>query len=195
MKNIYKILILIFMITFFSACVSVNLKSELPKINYYKLDNTKAESKVCGAYDLIGLVGIEIPSEYRNNKILYSNNNKVSELEGVHFINDISSELESMLIKEFHKNCLKIINPPFSGIKMESYLKIKILDFEVIKDKMEFTISFSYQMTSKGQIWQSGIITQTSEIKAFEEEVIIKTIQDTSISSIKELANKLIPKY
>lgn len=110
-------------------------------------------------------------------------------------MNDIGSELENMLIKEFHKNCLKTINPPFSGIKMESYLTIKLLDFEIIKDKMEFTIGFSYQMTSKGQIWQSGIITQTNKIEAFEEETIIKTIQDTSISSIKQLANKLIPKY
>ncbi len=195
MKNTYKILILIFTMILFSACVSVNLKSELPNINYYKLDNTKAESKICGAYDLIGLVGIEVPSAYRNNKILYSNNSKVNELEGVHFISDIGSSLENILIKEFHKHCLKIINPPFSGIKIESYLKIKLLDFEILKDKMESTISFTYQMTSQGQIWQSGIISQTKPLESFNEEEIIKTMQDISISSIKELANKLIPKY
>lgn len=190
-----RILILIFMTTFFSACVSVNLKSELPNINYYKLDTLVAESKICDAYNLIGLVGIEVPSKYQNAKILYSKNNKVSELSGVNFANDIVNELESMLIKEFHKHCLKIINPPFSGTKIESYLKLKLLDFEIQKDTMEAVMSFSYQITSKGQIHQSGIIAKKQLLDSFDEENAIKAMQDVSISSIKELANQLIPKY
>lgn len=194
MRHIYKISILISIAIFFGACVNVNLKNELPSINYYKLDTTIAESKICGAYDLIGLVDIEVPDEYRNNKILYIDDNKVNELKGVRFINDIGSELENMLIKEFHKHCLKIINPPFSGIKIESYLKLKLLDFEISKDTMEAAISFSYQMTSQGTIWQSGIIAQTQPIASFDEENLIKTMQDISVSAIRELANKLIPK-
>ncbi|MBR7118066.1 MAG: hypothetical protein IKC84_01660 [Helicobacteraceae bacterium] len=190
-----RILILIFMTTFFSACVDINLKSELPNINYYKLDTLVAESKICDAYNLIGLVGIEVPSKYQNAKILYSENNKVSELSGVNFANDIVNEVESMLIKEFHKHCLKIINPPFSGAKIESYLKLKLLDFEIQKDTMEAVMSFSYQITSKGQIHQSGIIAQKQLLDSFDEESAIKAMQDVSISSIKELANQLIPKY
>lgn len=190
-----RILILIFMTTFFSACVSVNLKSELPNINYYKLDTLVAESKICDAYNLIGLVGIEVPSKYQNAKILYSKNNKVSELSRVNFANDIVNELESMLIKEFHKHCLKIINPPFSGTKIESYLKLKLLDFEIQKDTMEAVMSFSYQITSRGQIHQSGIIAKKQLLDSFDEENAIKAMQDVSISSIKELANQLIPKY
>lgn len=190
-----RILILIFMTTFFSACVGINLKSELPNINYYKLDTLVAESKICDAYNLIGLVGIEAPSKYQNAKILYSKNNKVSELSGVNFTNDIVNELESMLIKEFHKHCLKIINPPFSGTKIESYLKLKLLDFEIQKDTMEAVMSFSYQITSRGKIHQSGIIAQKQLLDSFNEENAIKAMQDVSISSIKELANQLIPKY
>ena len=190
-----RILILIFMTTFFSACVDINLKSELPNINYYKLDTLVAESKICDAYNLIGLVGIEVPSKYQNAKILYSENNKVSELSGVNFANDIVNEVESMLIKEFHKHCLKIINPPFSGAKIESYLKLKLLDFEIQKDTMEAVMSFSYQITSRGQIHQSGIIAQKQLLDSFDEESAIKAMQDVSISSIKELANQLIPKY
>lgn len=191
----YKILTLIFIAVFFNACININLKSELPNINYYKLDTLESESKICGAYDLIGLVDIEVPSKYQNAKITYSQNGKVSELEGVNFTNDIGSELETILIKEFYKHCLKIINPPFSGIKMESYLKIRLLDFEIQKDTMEAVISFSYQITSKGQIHQAGIVAKREKLDSFDEETIIKTMQDISISSMKELANILIPKY
>ena len=189
----YKIAILISI--FFNACMDINLKSELPNTDYYKLDTLEAESKRCGAYDLIGLLEIETPSKYQNAKITYSQNGKVSELEGVNFTNDISSELEIILIKEFHKHCLKIINPPFSGIKMESYLKLRLLDFEIQKDKMESVISFSYQITSKGQIHQAGIVTKRRKIDSFDTESIIKTMQDISIESMRELANILIPKY
>lgn len=195
MRKIYQVLILIFITISFSACFSVNLKNELPSITYYKLDTTKAESKICEAYNLIGLIDVEIPNEYKNNRILYIDNNKVNELKGVHFIGDIGSDLENMIAKEFNKHCLKIINPPFSGIKIESYLKIKLLDFQISKDNMEASINFSYQITSQGQIWQSGIISQTKPLKSFSEEDIIKTMQDISISAIEELANKLIPKY
>ena len=184
----YKILILICVA--FSGC-TINLKSELPSINYYKLDTTLAKSSTCEAYSLIGLSGIEVPSKYQNAKILYSDNAKVSELKGVHFSNDIKNELENMLIKESYKHCLKVINPPFSGTKIESYLKLKLLDFEILKDGMEATISLLYQVTSNGQVSQAGILSKSEAIASFDEEHIIEAMQDVAILSTKELVDIL----
>ncbi|MGX2982843.1 hypothetical protein [Helicobacter sp. 23-1045] len=112
-----------------SACVDINLKSELPKVEYYELDNVRVEVPKCGAWEIIALEGIEIPQSLAGKNILRKNGDLVRSVDGVRLNEGIKSSFESMLIKTFAKHCLKIITPPFSGIKVEKFLRIKVLDF------------------------------------------------------------------
>ncbi|MGX3010389.1 hypothetical protein ACWIUD_02330 [Helicobacter sp. 23-1044] len=114
-----------------SACVDINLKSELPKVEYYELDNVRVEVPKCGAWEIIALEGIEIPQSLAGKNILRKNGDLVRSVDGVRLNEGIKSSFESMLIKTFAKHCLKIITPPFSGIKVEKFLRIKVLDFGV----------------------------------------------------------------
>lgn len=193
---INKIFMLIAIAIFFSACIDINLKSELPKNNYYKLDNIEAKNNNCEAYNLVALVGIDLPKEYQNSRILYKENNKIKYFENTIFIRNTSQSLESMLIKNFDKQCIKIILPPFSGINLESFLSIKILDFDIIKDETQSNavINLFYQITQQGQVWQSGIISQSENLQNFNEKESIKALQEISLKAINELANKIIPK-
>lgn len=194
MKTINNIAVFLWSVAFV-ACVDVNLKNELPNISYYTLDNSTAESKFCEAYELIGLNSIEVPKE-NQNKILYKENSQIKTLKQVNFIRSIDKSLESLIIKEFHKNCLKIITPPLSGINLDYMLQIKILDFEIIKEdeNAKAIINLLYQMTSKGHIWQTNLITQSQELNTFDEQSVIEALQIASLNAVRELVNKIIPK-
>lgn len=113
-----------------SACV--NLKSELPSISYYALESAAVESAQCEAFELIALGGIEVPKEYQN-QVLYREGGQIRAFDSVRFIRNIDKSFEHLLIKRFHANCLKIIVPPISGLNVEKILRVKILDFEIVK--------------------------------------------------------------
>lgn len=191
-----KILIFIIASVFFTACIDINLKSQLPTLDYYKLDTSSAESTHCGAFELIALTGIDMPKEYQSNKIFYKEDNKIKYFNNISFISNINQSFENMIIKEFHKKCLKIILPPFSGIDLDYFLYIKLLDFDIIVDgeNSKAIVNISYQITSKGQIWQSGIISQSQDLESFNEENAIKMLQKASLNAVESLANKIIPK-
>ncbi len=191
---INKILVFNIVAILFSACVDINLKSELPKIDYYKLDVINVEPRTCEAYELIALAGIEIPEEYKNNKILYIEHNKANYFNQASFISSIKQSLESAIIKESHKHCLKIILPPFSGLNIESFLSLRLLDFYVIKDENKAILNMLYQLSSKGNIKQSGIISTSKDLSSFSNEDSINALQDAMIDAVRELTNNIIPK-
>lgn len=122
----------------FSGCVDINLKSELPKVDYYELDNLNANSTHCGAFSMVALESIDIPQSLSSKNILYKDGNRIGKIEGINLSENLKSSIESMLIKSFSKHCIKVITPPFSGIKMEQFLKIKFLNFNAMKDSAEF---------------------------------------------------------
>ncbi|RDU62279.1 hypothetical protein [Helicobacter sp. MIT 14-3879] len=190
-----RILIFIFLALFFSACFDVNLKSELPKLNYYDLDTIEVESfKSCGAYNIIGLNKVDIPSKYQNKKILYKEDSKISSLEGVNFSNSLDNSIESMIIKNFSAKCLKIIVPPFSGINVDSYLSVKLLDFIIDKKTLKASVAIFYQLYQKGDILQSGILSSSSKLDSFSNEDAVRGLQDSTFKVIDNLSNKIIPK-
>lgn len=190
---------------FLSACVDINLKSELPKVDYYTLDNIAIEARNCGAHDIVALESIEIPQSLAGKNILYKDGAQVRNVEGVRLNDSLKSNLESMLIKTFAKSCIKTITPPFSGIKVENFLRIKVLDFNAIKGaesssdsangaEGDAVISLSYQIYQNGVILQSDIIAESSKIDSFKGEVVFKALQDSANKAIKTLTNKMIPK-
>lgn len=122
----------------FSGCVDINLKSELPKVDYYELDNLNADSTQCGAFSIIALESIDIPQSLSSKNILYKDGNRIGKIEGINLSENLKSSVESMLIKSLSKHCIKVITPPFSGIKMEQFLKIKFLNFNAMKDSAKF---------------------------------------------------------
>ncbi|RAX54485.1 hypothetical protein CCY99_03815 [Helicobacter sp. 16-1353] len=188
--------ILIFTIPLlFSACIDVNLRSELPAVDYYKLDTSNAESTNCESFNFIALTGIDIPKEYQSKKIFYKENNKIKYFNNINFISNINQSFENMLIKEFNKKCLKIVLPPFSGISLENFLHIKLLDFDIVKqnENAKAIVNISYQITQKGNILQSGIITESKDLENFSEEEAIKALQETSLNAIETLSNNIIP--
>lgn len=208
MKAFAKLGILGFLVAMgaiFSACVDINLKSELPKVDYYTLDNISANAPHCGAYQLVALESIELPQSIAGKNILYKDGAQVRSVEGVRLNDSLKSNLESMLIKTFAKSCIKTITPPFSGIKVENFLRIKVLDFNAIKSaessldsangaEGDAVISLSYQIYQNGVILQSDIIAESSKIDSFKGEVIFKALQDSANKAIKTLTNKMIPK-
>lgn len=114
---------------FFSACVDINLKSELPKVDYYTLDNIALEAKNCGAHDIVGLESIEIPQSLAGRNLTYKDGNRVHKVERINLNDSLKANIETMLIKNLANHCIRVITPPFSGIKIERYLRVKMLDF------------------------------------------------------------------
>lgn len=114
---------------FFSACVDINLKSELPKVDYYTLDNIAIEAKNCGAHDIVALESIEIPQHLAGRNLTYKKGNRVHKIERINLNDSLKANIESMLIKSLANHCIRAITPPFSGMKIERYLRIKMLDF------------------------------------------------------------------
>ena len=183
----------------FSACVDINLKSELPKVDYYELDNIEANAPKCEAYTLIALESIEIPQSFAGRNILYKEGNRIRNAEGVRLNDNLKSSLESMLIKNFANHCIKAITPPFSGIKLEQFLRIKLLNFNAnragdLSAESNAVVSFAYQIYQNGSILQSGIITEHSKVENFNGEGIFNALQDSTKKAIKELTDKIIPK-
>lgn len=184
---------------FFSACVDINLKSELPKVDYYELDNIVANAPNCEAYTIIALENIEIPQSFAGRNIFYKEGNRIRNLDGVRLNDNLKQSLESMLIKNFANHCIKAITPPFSGIKLEQFLRIKLLNFNAnrVADssaESSAVVSFAYQIYQNGSILQSGIITKQSKIDDFSGEMIFNALQDSSKKAIEEITNKIIPK-
>lgn len=114
---------------FFSACVDINLKSELPKVDYYALDNIALSRVNCGTSDIVAIEAIEIPARLAGKNIFYSDKNRISKVEGINLNDSLKGSLESMLIKSLANHCIKAITPPFSGIKIERFLRVKVIDF------------------------------------------------------------------
>ena len=184
---------------FFSACVDINLKSELPKVDYYELDNIVANAQNCEAYTIIALENIEIPQSFAGRNIFYKEGNRIRNLDGVRLNDNLKQSLESMLIKNFANHCIKAITPPFSGIKLERFLRIKLLNFNANRAadssaESSAVVSFAYQIYQNGSILQSGIITKQSKIDDFSGEMIFNALQDSSKKAIEEITNKIIPK-
>lgn len=113
----------------FSACVDINLKSELPKVDYYTLDNIALEAKNCGAHDIVGLESIEIPQSLAGRNLTYKDGNRVHKIKRINLNDSLKANIETMLIKNLANHCIRVITPPFSGIKIERYLRVKMLDF------------------------------------------------------------------
>lgn len=186
----------------FSACVDINLKSELPKVDYYELDNIEADAPNCEAYTIIALENIEIPQSFAGRNIFYKEGNRIRSVEGVRLNDNLKSNLESMIIKNFANHCIKAITPPFSGIKLEQFLRIKLLNFNANRADSSgksnadsnAVVSFAYQIYQNGSILQSGIITKHSKIESFNGEAIFNALQDSTKKAIKELTDKIIPK-
>lgn len=192
---------------FFSACVDINLKSELPKVDYYELDDIKADAQNCGAYTIIALEGIEIPQSFAGRNIFYKEGNRIRNLDGIRLNDNLKSSLESMIIKNFANHCIKAITPPFSGIKLEQFLRIKLLNFNANRgadssaessvdsaEDSNAVVSFAYQIYQNGNILQSGIITEYSAISDFNGEGIFNALQDSTKKAIRTLTDKIIPK-
>lgn len=207
---------------FFSACVDINLKSELPKVDYYALDNINIEAKNCGAHDIVGLESIEIPQSLAGRNLAYKDGNRVHKVERINLNDSLKANIETMLIKSLANHCIRVITPPFSGIKIERYLRVKMLDFGAEKGvesgesaqnlgldsakKHNSThntqnlaqnvakISFAFVLHQNGVILQSGIITKTSPIESFNDDGIFSALQNATNKAIKTLTNKMIPK-
>ena len=194
---------------FFSACVDINLKSEMPNLDYYKLDNIATNAESCGAYTMLGLQKLDIPRAMAGKNILYLNGNVIRNVKGISLNENLGDELESMIIKNFANHCIKAITPPFSGIKVEQFLRVKLIDFMAIEDynnadleirakigesKHIAKVSFMFVLHQNGAILQSGIITEYSAIRDFSGEQIFSALQDSSKNAIKTLTDKIIPK-
>lgn len=194
---------------FFSACVDINLKSEMPNLDYYKLDNIDTNAESCGAYTMLGLQKLDIPRAMAGKNILYLNGNVIRNVKGISLNENLGDELESMIIKNFANHCIKAITPPFSGIKVEQFLRVKLIDFMAIEDynnadleirakigesKHIAKVSFMFVLHQNGVILQSGIITEYSAIRDFSGEQIFSALQDSSKNAIKTLTDKIIPK-
>ncbi len=197
--------------TFFSACVDINLKSEMPNLDYYKLDNIATNAESCGAYTMLGLQKLDIPRAMAGKNILYLNGNVIRNVKGISLNENLGDELESMIIKNFANHCIKAITPPFSGINLEQFLRVKLIDFMAIEDydkeyldseirakigesKHIAKVSFMFVLHQNGTILQSGIITEYSAISDFSGEQIFNALQDSSKNAIKTLTDKIIPK-
>lgn len=194
---------------FFSACVDINLKSEMPNLDYYKLDNIATNAESCGAYTMLGLQKLDIPRAMAGKNILYLNGNVIRNVKGISLNENLGDELESMIIKNFANHCIKAITPPFSGIKVEQFLRVKLIDFMAIEDynnadleirakigesKHIAKVSFMFVLHQNGAILQSGIITEYSAIRDFSGEQIFSALQDSSKNAIKTLTDKIVPK-
>lgn len=199
---------------FFSACVDINLKSEMPNLDYYKLDNIATNGELCDSYTMLGLQKLDIPRAMAGKNILYLNGNVIRNVKGISLNENLGDELESMIIKNFANHCIKAITPPFSGIQLEQFLRIKLIDFMAVENYTESyakelnseirakmgdakhiaKVSFMFVLHQNGTILQSGIITEYSAISDFSGEQIFSALQNSSKNAIETLTNKIIPK-
>lgn len=194
-NNMNKIICILAFGMLISGCVDVNLKTKLPVMNYYNLDKLEIKDEYdCGAYNFIAIASIEVPQEYRNNKILYKEGSKITYSTNASFIKNINESFESMMIKNFAQKCIKTIVPPLSGISIENFLRLKLLDFSINKDKKEASVAMYYQIDSKGVLLQSGILTSSIYLDSIDDDTSISALQESSINIIEQLANKIIPK-
>ena len=178
-----------------NGCIDVNFKTKLPAMNYYNLDSLEIkDSFECGAYNFLALASIEIPQEYRNNKILYKEDGKITYSTNASFIKNINESFESMMIKNFSQKCIKTIIPPLSGLSIENYLRLKLLDFSIDKNKKEALIAIYYQIDSRGTLLQSGVLTSNIALDSIDDDSSINALREASINIIEQLANKIIPK-
>lgn len=190
-----KHITLLLFVGLFIGCIDINLKNELPELNYFDLDKLKSKTtEHCEAYNFIALGNIDIPSEYKINKVLYKTKNKVSYLTNIRLIKPLNESLESMIIKEFNSKCIKTIIPPFSSLNIDSYLKIKVLDFSINQNDKEAIFAIFYQISSQGSILQSGILDSKISFNDNALESKLNALHDVSFDVINKLANRIIPK-
>lgn len=191
MKNVLLVIIAVM----FYGCFDINLKSELPTMEYYTLDNVVIEdSKVCSSYRSFGLDNIDILPVYQGRNILYKDSNRVLSIEGASLSNSLESELEDIIIKYFSGKCIKVITPPFSGIDIKQFIRIKLLDFIIDKNTMQAKVSILYHIYQNGDVLQSGILSSSTALSSLNKDEAVQALQDSTLDVVYKLANKIITK-
>lgn len=192
MRNILLIIIAVM----FCGCFDINLKNKLPNMQYYTLDNVVVEgdSNTCHSYNFFGLNDIDILPVYQSRNILYKDSNKVLNIKGASLSNSLKSELESIIIKYFSTKCIKVITPPFSGMNIKQFIRIKLLDFIIDKNTMQAKVSILYYIYQNGNVLQSGILSSQTALSSLDKDEAVKALQDSTLDVVHKLSNKITTK-
>lgn len=175
-----KLAILILLPFFFAGCISLKIKSELPKIQSYDLNPTVSPNS-CKEYKNIGLISIDSTGIYDSKKIIIrSDDGKISSKEGLQWVDSPKNIFKDLLIAQSAKNCILITLPPFGTDLPQNILKLTLLSLEIRDSEApQAQMSLSYSLIKSGK-----------KIKGFLQES--QKIEGDDVKALQEVAKKLV---
>lgn len=147
-----KLSILIVLPFFLAGCISLKIKSELPKIQSYDL-NPVISSNSCKEYKNIGLVSIDSTGIYDSKKIIvHGDDGKISSKDGVQWVDSPKNIFKDLLIAEGVKHCILVSLPPFGTELPQNILKLTLLSLEIRDTQVpQAQMSLSYSLIKSGK--------------------------------------------
>lgn len=177
MKKLAPLILLPF---FFAGCISLKIKSELPKTQSYDL-NPVISSDSCKEYKSIGLISIDSTGIYDNKKIIVrSDDGKISSKDGIQWVDSPKNIFKDLLIAEGVKHCILISLPPFGTELPQNILKLTLLSLEIRDTQIpQAQMSLSYNLIKSGK-----------KINGFLKET--QKIEGDDVKALQEVAKKIV---
>lgn len=175
-----KLAILILLPFFFAGCISLKIKSELPKTQSYDL-NPITSSNSCKEYKNIGLVSIDSTGIYESKKIIvHSDDGRISSKDGIQWVDSPKNIFKDLLISEGVKHCILVSLPPFGTELPKNILKLTLLSLEIRDTQTsQAEMSLSYSLIKSGK-----------KINGFFRET--QKVEGDDVKALQEVAKKIV---
>ncbi|PAF42133.1 ABC-type transport auxiliary lipoprotein family protein [Helicobacter sp. 11S02596-1] len=185
-----KKLAMIILVLMFSGCVSVKLKSELPKMDHYDINTETSWNLECSNPTEIGLMGITSSDIYNTKDILVkSEDGQITHLENQKWVDLPKNMLQNLLMRESQKQCILITTRPFGTNAPKNLISIDILSFALIhtpSPKAEMAIA--YKIGSIKGPEKKGIIIHQEDLKdSSGSRGIIEALQSATKKTMADL--------
>lgn len=174
-----KFFYLAFISIFFTGCLAIKIKSEVPQKTYYDLDIENLENKNCQNLNLMGIGQITSLSFLDNKNILQKKSDgKINAIDNLQWIDNPREMIKNILIKNAYKKCISIESGSMK--RMDKIISINLLFLGFLDN--EALIEFAYKIEDeKLQTSKMGTIRQTKNEKE------ISALQQLAKESIESL--------
>lgn len=179
-----KLTILAFLLVFFTGCINLKIRSELPKTQSYDFNPAFSPSS-CGDYKNIGLISIDGTGIYDSKKIIIHNDDgKISTKEGIQWADFPKNLFKDLLVAEGIQHCFLINLPPFGTDLPRNILKLTLHSME-IKDSepREAQMSLSYTLMRSGKK-TSGFLQESQKVEGGDD---VKALQEAAKKLLDDL--------
>lgn len=181
---------------FLSACVDIKIASEIPKLEYFSLQNIESDSVCKFKTNKIGLLDVIASTPFDNSAIYIFDKQslQINELSGKRWISPPKEMFKTILISKLQKHCFDVASAPFGTQKLDKILKTTLLSLQIINDNGNYKaeISVFYEIFDvKNYRSKSGTIIQTQTLDSLHSANIARAFAHVSNETFNILAKKI----